>query len=261
MPLYIADYLKDTSHLRALESGAYLHLIMAYWANGKLPNNERQLATIAKLTDEEWCEHRETLAAFFEHDWTHKRVEAELSEANEKISKKAAAGKVGGKASAKQRASKRSTGASAEDQADGQAKPKQTATQSQPHSSEAKASDADASESDAAKLWKEAIPQLVSMGVKETQGRQMVGRWLRDCGDDHAELLRVISRARDQCPHDPIPWVTASLKPRKKNDEKSVHAAIDRAVGYFEQLDQPAGAICGGEGAGVIRRLPQGRRE
>jgi uncharacterized protein YdaU (DUF1376 family) len=35
MPLYIADYIKDTSHLRALESGAYLHLIMAYWVSGK----------------------------------------------------------------------------------------------------------------------------------------------------------------------------------------------------------------------------------
>ena len=51
MPLYIADYLADTAHLRAPESGAYLHLIMHYWRRGSLPDNDRQLATIAKMTD------------------------------------------------------------------------------------------------------------------------------------------------------------------------------------------------------------------
>jgi uncharacterized protein YdaU (DUF1376 family) len=125
MPLYIADYLKDTSHLRALESGAYLHLIMAYWVSGGLPNNERQLATIAKMTDEEWFEHRDTLQAFFSPDWTHKRIDKELAEADEKIAKKSAAGKAGGLASA----SKRSTDATANVQAEG----KQTSTHSHSH--------------------------------------------------------------------------------------------------------------------------------
>ena len=51
MPLCLADYLADTAHLRALESGAYLHLIMHCWRRGSLPDNDRQLATIAKMTD------------------------------------------------------------------------------------------------------------------------------------------------------------------------------------------------------------------
>jgi uncharacterized protein YdaU (DUF1376 family) len=84
MPLYIADYIKDTSHLRALESGAYLHLIMAYWVSGKLPNDDRQLATIAKLTDREWKACKAVLAEFFGPDWSsHKRIDKEIAKATD----------------------------------------------------------------------------------------------------------------------------------------------------------------------------------
>lgn len=82
MPLYIADYLKDTTHLGAIESGAYLHLIMDYWQNGKLPTDDRQLARIAKLTDREWKKLKPTLQAFFHDGWQHKRIDAEIVEAN-----------------------------------------------------------------------------------------------------------------------------------------------------------------------------------
>ena len=82
MPLYVADYLKDTTHLGALESGAYLHLIMAYWVSGKLPNDDKRLATIAKMSMRQWRASRATLATFFGPNWTHKRIEDELKRAN-----------------------------------------------------------------------------------------------------------------------------------------------------------------------------------
>lgn len=79
MPLYVADYLQDTTHLQALESGAYLHLIMAYWSAGKLPNDDRQLATIAKMTPPQWKRARPLLEAFFGTGFTsHKRIDHEL---------------------------------------------------------------------------------------------------------------------------------------------------------------------------------------
>ncbi len=91
MPLNVADYLRDTSHLRALESGAYLHLIMAYWVSSRLPNDDRQLATIAKLTDREWRACKATLAAFFGVDWSsHKRIDKELAKVAEISSKRRA---------------------------------------------------------------------------------------------------------------------------------------------------------------------------
>lgn len=90
MPLYIADYLKDTTHLGALESGAYLHLIMDYWQNGKLPGDDRLLARIAKLTDREWKKLKPILQAFFHDGWKHKRIDDELAHTIEVSNKRSA---------------------------------------------------------------------------------------------------------------------------------------------------------------------------
>jgi uncharacterized protein YdaU (DUF1376 family) len=96
MPLYVADYLADTAHLGALESGAYLHLIMHYWQTGSLPDDERKLARIAKMTDAQWKKSRETLSDFFKKNWRHERIERELSEAQSAYERRANAGKKGG---------------------------------------------------------------------------------------------------------------------------------------------------------------------
>ncbi len=105
MPLHIGDYLADTGHLTATEHGAYLLLIMHYWQNGCLPENDRVIARIAKLSPEQWEESRDMLAMLFGPNWTHKRIDAELSKADEIIEKRRAAaearyGKVKGTSSA-----------------------------------------------------------------------------------------------------------------------------------------------------------------
>src|SRR5688572_1358267 len=64
MPLYIADFHADTTHLNAAETGAYLLLIMHYWQRGKLPTDEGQLARIARLSRRDWGRYRATLKAF-----------------------------------------------------------------------------------------------------------------------------------------------------------------------------------------------------
>ena len=81
MPLYIADYLRKTTHLGALESGAYLHLIMDYWQNDGLPNDDKKLARIAKMTDREWKGAKATLQAFFHDGWRHEKIDEEVAEA------------------------------------------------------------------------------------------------------------------------------------------------------------------------------------
>lgn len=88
MPLYVADYLADTGHLSAAEHGAYLLMIMHYWQNGALPNEDKRLARIARMTPTEWEESRETLFDLFDEGWSHKRIDDELRAAKE-ISEKA----------------------------------------------------------------------------------------------------------------------------------------------------------------------------
>jgi len=91
MPLYIGDYLADTAHLTLEESGAYLHIIMAYWRNGgPLPNDPKRMAAICKCTPKKWKMVFPSVAPFFEiseSEWRHKRIDQELSSATEKSNK------------------------------------------------------------------------------------------------------------------------------------------------------------------------------
>lgn len=91
MSLHIGDYLKDTRHLRAAEHGAYLLLIMHYWATGGLPDDDKQLAAIACMSPREWQKHRPVIRPLFKDGWKHKRVEAELAEASTVYKRRVAA--------------------------------------------------------------------------------------------------------------------------------------------------------------------------
>jgi uncharacterized protein YdaU (DUF1376 family) len=79
MPLYIADYLADTTHLDCAESGAYLHLIMHYWQHGGLPEDDEKCRRIAKAMPSHWRRIRPVLAQFFDSNWRHKRIDFELN--------------------------------------------------------------------------------------------------------------------------------------------------------------------------------------
>lgn len=83
MPLYIADYLADTAHLNAAQSGAYLHLIMHYWQTGGLPDDDAALARIGRMTTVEWRKARPIIAPFFADGWRHKRIDAEMKKTAE----------------------------------------------------------------------------------------------------------------------------------------------------------------------------------
>jgi uncharacterized protein YdaU (DUF1376 family) len=91
MQFYVNDYLADTAHLNAIQHGAYILLLMNYWQQGKpLNNNRERLASVARMTPEEWEDNREILAEFFWIDgdiWTHARVENDLAKVREKSEK------------------------------------------------------------------------------------------------------------------------------------------------------------------------------
>lgn len=89
MPFYVAKYLADTAHLSTLAHGSYLLLIMNYWQRGKpLPDDERKLASIARLTVVEWTLISGDIREYFQcRDGLlyHDKVEIELDRVKGKI--------------------------------------------------------------------------------------------------------------------------------------------------------------------------------
>jgi len=96
MPFYVADYLGDTEHLSTLQHGAYCLLLFSYWKRGCLPDDDRQLARITKLSLKAWKHQRPTLQAFFHTGWQHKRVDEELARHAKIRALRVAAGAKGG---------------------------------------------------------------------------------------------------------------------------------------------------------------------
>jgi uncharacterized protein YdaU (DUF1376 family) len=99
MPLYIADYLRDTSRLTTEGHGAYLLLIFDYWTSGRpLPDDDNQLAAIARLGVARWKQLRPVLAQFFQIEdgiWHHKRIDVELKRAALITQERSKAGGIG----------------------------------------------------------------------------------------------------------------------------------------------------------------------
>jgi uncharacterized protein YdaU (DUF1376 family) len=85
MPLFIGDYLADTTRLTTEQHGAYLLLIMDYWRNGPAPDDDAILANITKLAAKDWKRVKPALVGFFQVDggaWKHGRIERELTDAS-----------------------------------------------------------------------------------------------------------------------------------------------------------------------------------
>ena len=124
MPLYIPDFLADTVHLSAAETGAYLCLIMDYWLHDGLPDDDHKLAAIARVPMKSWRGMRPTIEAFFRDGWRHKRIDAELLKMIGLTERRRAAGSKGGTASTIAR-----WNGSSKRQANSQANVKQTGEQ------------------------------------------------------------------------------------------------------------------------------------
>lgn len=103
-PFYVGDYVRDTARLTTEGHGAYLLLMLDYWANGAPPDDDETLSSIARLSLDAWVKLRQKLVPFFQiadGKWIHKRIEKELEIAEEKHQKRVNAGKAGGEAKAK----------------------------------------------------------------------------------------------------------------------------------------------------------------
>ena len=104
MPLYVADYLADTTHLSTLEHGAYCLLLMSMWrAGGSLPNDPAKLAKFARMTSAQWARIEATVMQFFDvsdSDVTQSRLAREIEKHAGVVRQRRESGSKGGRAKA-----------------------------------------------------------------------------------------------------------------------------------------------------------------
>jgi uncharacterized protein YdaU (DUF1376 family) len=85
MPLFIGDYLADTTRLTTVQHGAYMLLIMDYWRNGAPPDDDQILCSITKMNAKEFKSIKSSVMGLFQladGEWRHKRIDEELKEAD-----------------------------------------------------------------------------------------------------------------------------------------------------------------------------------
>lgn len=90
MPLFIGDYMAGTSRLTTEQHGAYLLLMMDYWVNGPLPNDDATLANVTRLSADAWSIAKASIKHLFIEEngcLRHKRIDAELARATENMAK------------------------------------------------------------------------------------------------------------------------------------------------------------------------------
>lgn len=104
MPLYVSDYLADTTHLTCEEHGAYMLLLMVMWkAGGSLPNDDVSLARITRLPLARWRKIAPNVLPFFQTSncvLRNKRVSTEIENAQKISQARSEAGKKGAEAKA-----------------------------------------------------------------------------------------------------------------------------------------------------------------
>lgn len=98
MPFYVGDYLSATGRLTTEQHGAYLLILLDYWKNGPPPNDDKVLASLARMTPAAWRKAKPALIGYFEErdgQLIQKRVEAERGKTADITEERSKAGKAG----------------------------------------------------------------------------------------------------------------------------------------------------------------------
>lgn len=230
MPLYIGDYLSDTMHLNGAEHGAYLLLLMHQWRSGPLPDDDRQLAAIARTDTATWRKVGPVVRKFFQatpEGLVQKRLAAERAKADGIISKRAEAGKRGAASRWNDGQSVSGGGSDSEGgeggkpianaMANAMANAQQTDGPSpSPLQKEKRKPVLRTAEVDVrGVLWTEGLARLRRItGKPDGAARGLLGKFCRDANDDCALVGSLLHEAERDMPGDPIPWITAAILTR-----------------------------------------------
>lgn len=218
MPLYVADYLADTSRLSTEQHGAYMLILMDYWRKGPPPDSDEVLAAIARLPLSQWRKHCAVVAPFFQIEdgvWKNKRLDTEKERADAVSSKRRDSGKAGATAKWKQEDGKSDGKTMANAMANAEQSGCQNDRQSQ--SQEAipfpNGNGAEPDSPDPVKtLFDTGVLILTAAGQPPTTARSLVAKLRQTVGD--AEAFAVLASARDKT--DPSGWIGGAIAQREK---------------------------------------------
>lgn len=252
MPLWIADYLADTTHLTTLQHGAYDLLLYAYWRRGgPLPDDNARLAAIAKMTPKDWLKMRPVMAEFFRIEdghWHQKRAEEELAKARERLV--AQRQRTEAATNARRKRDGTTNGNVTDNVTVGSGETvTQTVTSNvtcttspSPSQEDSKSANADLRTGRVAdEVWRSGLAYLTSAGVAEKQARTLIGKWRRDHGDP--ELLRAIIEAEKQAITEPVAWLTKALAGRKSaSNASNPNRRVNPVTGIAQVKDLLTGA-------------------
>lgn len=240
MPLYIGDYLADTTKLTIEQSGAYLHLLMSCWRTGYVPDDDAQLAAICRVSTQKWSHGMsEIIRPFFtsdgekltnkrldiereksallsakqrkkKADWWEEKKAAELNEIN------VVSSECGSTAVEPTRA--RSTTTTTEEES--------LESKIQPSAGAEAAPLAERIPDIRSELWSEGLAIVRGItGKPEAASRAIVGRLAKACRDDCASAMAILRDARDIRPAgDPVAWVMAAALARDDPDARLMAA-------------------------------------
>lgn len=211
-PMYPDDFEADTAHLTLAEDGAYNRLLRLQWRTPgcKLPADEAWIMRKMRATsdvdkevvkvilDEFFRVEKQTIFSL--------RLLEEWQKAHEAHARRVASGSKGGKAKPRKTNETCSSNAIA--------KPKQP--EPEPDNTIPNGMDGAAVGSEVVDFTKEVFDRgiafLSKFGTPEKQARSLIGKWRKQAGDTETfNAFRDASRAGIT---DPVPWITARLKPR-----------------------------------------------
>lgn len=215
----IEEYDTDTMHLSAAEDGIYNRLLRHYYKTRvPLPDDDRALAAIARITVSEWDAVKITIRAFFKLRKGHliqRHCERELRKEDE-LSKRRSE-------RAKRAINKRwaiSKGRIPREYVENsQAIPNDT---TRPDQTKKKGSDDkessggkppnghDQTDDPVKALFDAGVSILTGAGSAEKQARSLVGKWRKAMHDD-GKLLAILLSAAEHHAIDPVAWIAKAV--------------------------------------------------
>lgn len=111
LPLFTDAFIADTTHLNALQTGAYLMLLIVAWRSktGRLPNDDKLLARYSRMDTRQWNQNKEVILEFWKTDENGYLFQERLLDEREFVAQQRQRSVAAGKASALKRNNRGST--------------------------------------------------------------------------------------------------------------------------------------------------------